>query len=353
MPSPARIGSFVCTVSRRTNSTFGIEKGANFSNVSYLHAKQLDEFLQEFPSHWEMRILQICPVMCFVAVMLVIPPILVSIFKNPKFRQETRYLLLANLLLCDMMYVALYMFNVCVNAGYASKSKTLCAFILFFLGLSYSAGVLSTKAMVLDTSLAVLLPFRYLALCSNSRTKKVILLMWMFSCIFPSISTFMFWMAQEKNPCLMEVCSLPLILVLTVHSSNSISQYYVASVTCVLLCLVLILCCYVLLYFKTRSSGIWKGFSSRAKGTFLIHYILLFLSSCPLLVLLVEICLYFHDLIAMSTGLWVTLTICNILMVLPKTLSPYLYGFRYREISRSLIAFYRFKWSRSVVSPTM
>ncbi|XP_041125847.1 probable G-protein coupled receptor 148 [Polyodon spathula] len=147
----------------------------------------------------------ICPIVCFVAVWLVIPLILLAIFSNPRIRQETRYLLLANLLLSDLIYVSLYTLCTCFNAG--------------------------------------------------------------------------------------------------------------------------------------------------AKGTFLIHYILLFLSFCPLLLIVVETLLYSHDLMEIRTGMWVTLTNCNMLMILPKALTPYLYGFRYKEISKPLKAFYRLKCPRQAVSP--
>ena len=61
--------------------------------------------------------------------------------------------------------------------------------------------------------------------------------------------------------------------------------------------------------------------------------LLLFLST---LVLFVESFLYVNIVIGLQTSIWISLTICNVLMILPKVLFPFLYGLRYREISASL-----------------
>ncbi|XP_033884047.2 probable G-protein coupled receptor 148 [Acipenser ruthenus] len=355
MDVPPSLHFLVCSFrSLLINGSITFEKTAGIFNNSHLRSEMLAELMKEWRQHlplWQMKMLLICPIACFVAVWLVIPLILLAIFSNPRIRQETRYLLLANLLLSDLIYVSLYTLGTCFNAGYVLMSKEACACQLFFLGVSYCAGVLSTKAMVLDISLAVLLPLRYSSLCPVSRTKKVILLTWIFSCILPCVSIIFFMTVQEENICTMNICSLPLLIAHTVNSYKPLRMFHVVSVTGMLMCLGLILGCYIMLYCKTKQSGIWTGFFARAKGTFLIHYILLFLSFCPLLLIVVETLLYSNDLMEIRTGMWVTLTNCNMLMMLPKALTPYLYGFRYKEISKPLKAFYRLKCPRHAVSP--
>lgn len=83
--------------------------------------------------------------------------------------QETRYLLLANALLSDLLFVSVYMLSTCMSTAGVLMSGWSCATFLFLLGVLYSAGILTTKAMVLDTSLAVLAPLRYFALWPVSR----------------------------------------------------------------------------------------------------------------------------------------------------------------------------------------
>ncbi|CAB1326690.1 unnamed protein product [Coregonus sp. 'balchen'] len=126
------------------------------------------------------------------------------------------------------------------------------------------------------------------------------------------------------------------------------------TVTGILLILLLVFSGYVVLYYRTRMSGVWRGErSSRAKGTFLIHYLHLFLSFLPMLVLLIKLLLYCHlDALDLRANLWVSLVVCNILLVLPKALAPYLYGFRYRDLCEALLAFYGLK-RPTAISPVM
>ncbi|RXN01283.1 hypothetical protein EOD39_7230 [Acipenser ruthenus] len=169
MDVPFSLHFMVCRFrSLLINGSITFEKTAGIFNDSHL-AELMKEWRQHLPL-WQMKIFLICPIACFVAIWLVIPLVLLAIFSNSRIRQETCYLLLANLLLSDLIYVSLYTLGTCFNAGYLLMPKEACQ--LFFLGVSYCAGVLSTKAMVLDISLAVLLPLCCLSLCPISRTKK-------------------------------------------------------------------------------------------------------------------------------------------------------------------------------------
>ena len=119
----------------------------------------------------------------------------------------------------------------------------------------------------------------------------------------------------------------------------------------ILIILLLVLSGYLALCWQTRQAGVWRGErSSRARGTFLIHYLHLFLSFCPMLVLVIELLLYCrHRILDLRANLWVSLVVCNVLLVLPKALAPYLYGLRYRDLSGALFSLFRLK--RASVSP--
>uniref|UniRef100_A0A4W5KDM2 G-protein coupled receptors family 1 profile domain-containing protein n=1 Tax=Hucho hucho TaxID=62062 RepID=A0A4W5KDM2_9TELE len=256
------------------------------------------------------------PASAFIILLLLPPP------PSPSMRQETRYLLLANALLSDMLFVSLYMVSACLNATGVLMSEWACSTILFLLGLLYCAGIFSTKAMVLDTSLAVMAPLRYYALW------RAIAGIWAVSVFLPAASVGVFVWYYSTGPCSLHICSLPLLLV---------SMLLV--VTGILLILLLVFSGYVVLYCRTRVSGVWRGErSSRAKGTFLIHYLHLILSFLPMLVLFINLLLYCHlDALDLRANLWVSLVVCNILLVLPKALAPYLYGLRYRHLCEALL----------------
>ncbi|XP_029473220.1 probable G-protein coupled receptor 148 [Rhinatrema bivittatum] len=325
------------------------------SNRSLMLAQPYAPLLREWvisSTYWEMNLFVIPTLLCLLAAAVLVPSILFVIFSSAGIRQEIRFLLLGNALFSDLVYLIFYSLITVLNAANLKLPRPACELLLFLLALTYCAGLLTAAAMVLDTYLAVLWPLHYISVFTPSRAKKLILLLWLLSCFFPAMILLVLCVTQKAEPCPVEVCSVPVILVMMLHGDDVTKFCYIILVTAVLLCLTLILCCYITLCFKTRDSGIWKGVSSRASVTFLMHHTILFFYFCPLLLLIVETLLYVNKIIGLRTGLWVTLTICNVLVVLPKALSPYLYGLRYREIANSLKLIFRLK-RVSLVSPAL
>ncbi|XP_074860698.1 putative G-protein coupled receptor 148 [Carettochelys insculpta] len=323
------------------------------SNRSLYLDERSRYMLQEWiisPPYTDMKMFLIPPIVCLLAAILVIPSILFVIFSSASIRQETRYLLLGNTLLCDLIYLIFYTLSVVLNGMNITLPKQACVLLLFLLAMTYCGGLLTAAAMVLDIFLAVLCPLRYITILPSSRTKKVIVLIWVSSGVFPAIIYLVLKVTEKPSPCPIDTCSVPIILVLTLHGDSAVKLCYVLSVTALFLCLALIHGCYIILYFKTRQSGIWMNIFSRARITFLMHHTILFFYFSPLLAMVVEAFLSSNAVIGLRTGIWVSLTICNVLMLLPKALSPYLYGLRYREILSSLKFIFRMK-RLSLVSP--
>ncbi|XP_006125297.2 putative G-protein coupled receptor 148 [Pelodiscus sinensis] len=344
-----------CTSAKILNATLDrLQRERDSNRSSYLdeHAMYM---LQEWiisPPYTDMKMFLIPPIACLMAAILVIPSILFVIFSSFSIRQETRYLLLGNALLCDLIYLIFYTLLAVLNGANFILSNHTCVFLLFLLAVTYCGGLLTAAAMVLDISLAILFPLRYVTILPSSRTKKLIVLIWTSSGFFPGIIYLVLMVTQKPPPCPIKTCSVPVILVMTLHGDDAVKLCYVLSVTALFLCLVLIHTCYIVLYLKTRQSGIWESVFSRASVTFLMHHTILFFYFSPLLALVVEALLYTNNVIGLRTGLWMALTICNVLMVLPKALSPYLYGLRYREIASSLKLIFRMK-RLSLVSPVV
>lgn len=343
----------VIATARVLNATFSrrSKSGLNYSSFSLDNPlEDLQEWIT-YPSLSKAKLFLIPPIMCLMAASLIIPFILFVIFSRANIRQETRYLLLGNALLCDLMYLVFYTISVAFSVSNLKLSKSACVMLLFLLAMTYCGGLLTAAAMVLDTYLAILWPLRYISILPSSRTKRLILLLWISSGIFPGIVFLILEISPKPDGCLkVEICSVPIILVMTLHGNDTVKFCYVLSVSALFLCLSFMFCCYMILYFKTKQSGIWKSIFSRASVTFLMHHIVLFFYFSPLLAIVVESLLYINAVIGLPTGIWVTLFICNVLMILPKALSPYLCGLRYREISSALKFFLRRK-RMTVVSP--
>lgn len=349
--------SLLCTFGDWYNSSGQAERLGRQFALTNTSRTAMELFVQEwqvFLPPGQMRVFQICPILGFLAVFLTTPIILARILSQAHLRQQTRYLLLANALLSDLLFVALYMLTTCLNAATVLMSDLACAAMLFLMGIFYSGGIFSTTAIVLDTSLAILAPLRYAMLWPVSRTYAAVSMIWTVSIFFPAASAGLFLWYHTMSPCAQHICSLPLVLVLTVSHSKPLQVCMLLTVTAVLITLLLVVSGYVVLYCHTSMSGVWRGErSSRAKGTFLVHYLHLFLAVCPMLLLVIELLLYsYSSKLHPSTGLWVSLVLCNILLVLSKALAPYLYGLRYRDLRGALLDFFRLNRSRAI-TPVM
>nr|XP_005491035.1 probable G-protein coupled receptor 148 [Zonotrichia albicollis] len=335
-----------CASVRRANRSAIRLREMEFNRSSNLDDTTLLVLLEEWsltPSGTNTKMFLISPVVCLVAGVLIIPTILFVIFSRFKIRQETRYMLLGNGLLSDLIYLLFYTLSAALNAAHLHLPKEACVLLLFLLAVAYCGGLFTAVAIVLDTYIAVLFPLRYAAILPPSRTKRVLVLLWMCSAAFPGIFFLVLWTTHSFVPCALEMCSVPLILILTLNKTDAVKLCFWLSTTVIILCLSVIFCCYAILYFKTKHSGIWESICSRASVTFVMHNTVLFFYFFPLLALFVESFLGINVFIRLQTGILVSLTVCNVLMILPKVLFPFLYGLRYREISASLKSIVRRK----------
>ncbi|XP_037263550.1 probable G-protein coupled receptor 148 [Falco biarmicus] len=335
-----------CALVKRVNATTYHSRETEFNSSSNLDDVSLFYLLEEWafnPRSTNMKMFLIPPVVCLTAGVLIIPTILFVIFSRFRIRQETRYMLLGNALLSDLIYLLFYTLSAALNAAHVHLPKEACILLLFLLAVAYCGGLFTAAAIVLDTYVAILFPLRYVAILPPSRTKKIIVLLWMYSGAFPGIFFLVLSSTHSFVPCVLEMCSVPVILILTLNGTDAVKLCFWLSTTVIFLCLSLIFCCYAILYFKTKQSGIWESICSRASVTFLMHNTVLFFYFFPLLALFVESFLCINVFIRLQTGIWVSLTVCNILMILPKVLFPFLYGLRYREISASLKSIVRRK----------
>ncbi|XP_066182577.1 probable G-protein coupled receptor 148 [Sylvia atricapilla] len=342
-----------CAAERRANGTVIHLREIELNSSSNLDYRTLIRFLEEWsltPSGTNMKMFLISPVVCLVAGVLIIPTILFVIFSRFKIRQETRYMLLGNALLSDLVYLLFYTVSAALNAAHLHLPKEACVLLLFLLAMAYCGGLFTAVAMVLDTYIAVLFPLHYIVILPPSRTRKIIVSLWMCSGALTGIFFLVLWRTHSFVPCVLETCSVPVILIFVLNGTGPVKLCFWLSATVIILCISVIFCCYAILYFKTKHSGIWESICSRASVTFLMHNTVLVFYFFPLLALFVESFLCANVVIRLQTGILVSLTVCNVLMILPKVLFPFLYGLRYREISASLKSIVRRKQLR-LVSP--
>ncbi|XP_040285866.1 probable G-protein coupled receptor 148 [Bufo bufo] len=270
-----------------------------------------------------------------IVTLLANPMILVSILLKDTLRNETRYILLANVMVSDLIFI---LFNSIISMSNAIRwymHRVLCFSLISFTVAAYSSCVLTFTIMVVDTYVAICFPLHYYSILSMKRTRKILLAIWIFSALFPLIvslasETFDYNLLEKQNVCLM--------LYYGSDERNNILVTVVCALTiCFLMfCSVMITYFYIKLYAITRKSGIWVSRFSRARITLLTHFILLGLYIVPAFILTAEVMLFKNSVIGIDTRIWMSACNNGLVMMMPRALSPLLYGLRYREIYATL-----------------
>lgn len=271
------------------------------------------------------------PAVLLTTVTLVINPLLLfCIFWSPSLRQETRYLLLANTLLSDILFLIFNITNISCNALGMEMHYIFCEFLMVATVTTYCSSVLTVTLMVIDTFMAMRWPLRYSEILPLSRVKKIVALVWVVAMVYPlSLLVVMVVRKQGKTENL-KMC-LVLLSLASLEEDIEVSLHIYFSVW-VIVCVVLILYCYIRLYMVTRSSGIWHSRYSRARRTLLAHTMMLLIYFAPGLVFTVELAQFEELSRNVHLAVWINTINLAVLMVVPRACAPYVYGLRYREV---------------------
>lgn len=270
-----------------------------------------------------------------IVTLLVNPMILICILKKDKLRKETRYILLANVMVSDLMFLFFNSIISTFNVMQFYVQRVLCFSIIVFTFAAYSSCVLTFTFMVVDTYIAIGFPLHYYTLLSMQRTRKILLAIWIFSALFPLL---VFLMAETFDGDPLETQNVCLLL----YFGSNQRKDNLATVVCafaiffLMMCAVMITYFYIKLYTMTRKSGIWVNRFSRARITLMTHSILLCLYIVPAFIVTAEIMLFKSSVIGIDARMWISASNNGLMMIMPRALSPLLYGLRYREISAIL-----------------
>ncbi|KAM4041129.1 putative G-protein coupled receptor 148 [Anomaloglossus baeobatrachus] len=270
-----------------------------------------------------------------IVTLLVNPMILVSILKKDALRKETRYILLANVMVSDLIFILFNSVISTCNIIQWCLHKALCFAMIVLTFAAYSSCVLTFTAMVVDTYIAICFPLHYYSLLSMQRTRKILLAIWIFSTFFPLL---VFLISESLEGNFLEAQNVCLMLYYgpDEKKNNLVTVVCALAIFFLLICSVMITFFYIKLYSMTRKSGIWVSRFSRARITLLTHSILLCLYIVPAFILTAEVMMFKNRVIGMDARIWISACNNGLMMIMPRALSPILYGLRYRELSATL-----------------
>ncbi|XP_019733271.1 probable G-protein coupled receptor 148 [Hippocampus comes] len=284
---------------------------------------------------WHLELFFIPTTVVTLATMLVNPILLACIFASRALRRETRYLLVANTLAADMLFLTLNLTTAVLNEARAEVPWLVCELLTAVTVTAYCCAILTVTLMVVDTYAAVRWPLHYHDLLPPARTHRILLGAWVLAASYPFTLVILMEMEREHLRGNAPVC-LVLISLGFIQAKNTagINVYFFVAA---LICAVLIFYCYIRLYMETRTQGIWQSRFSRARVTVLAHGVLLLLYFAPGFVFTLELLLFQSKNVSQDVRVWVSTVNMCVFMLLPRAFAPYLYGLRYREISDTLL----------------
>ncbi|KAM9316455.1 putative G-protein coupled receptor 148 [Gastrophryne carolinensis] len=282
-----------------------------------------------------LRMFFIPATICSLVALLANPMILITILKKDKLRTETRYILLANVMISDLIFL---LFNLLVSACNIIRwyvHRLLCFTMIICMVSAYASCVLTFTFMVIDTYIAICFPLHYYSLLSVQRTRKILLAIWIFSFIFPLLVLVLSESFEANEQDTLNIC-LMFYYGPNVEKNNLVTAVCSLAIFFLILCSVMITYFYIRLYRMTRQSEIWVSKFSRARITLLTHSTLLCLYIVPAFILTAEIMLFKNSVVEMEARMWISAANSGLIMLMPRAMAPLLYGLRYREISTTL-----------------
>lgn len=302
--------------------------------ASELYISNLTQIWVESLQRWHLDFFFIPTSVITLATLLTNPVLLVCIFLSRALRQETRYLLVANTLTADMLFLILNLATMICNAVRAEVSWLVCEVVTAVTVTAYCCAILTVTLMVVDTYTAVRWPLRYHDLLPPARAHCILVGVWVLAAICPFTLVIMVEMKRGNPHEKVAVCLALMSLGFIEINVIGIHIYFFVAA---LICTFLIFYCYIRLFMVTRAQGIWQSRFSRARVTLLAHGVLLLLYFAPGFVFTLELYLFQQKDISQDVRVWVSTVNMCVFMLLPRAFAPYLYGLRYREISDTLV----------------
>ncbi|XP_066502853.1 odorant receptor 131-2-like [Hoplias malabaricus] len=261
------------------------------------------------------------------------------------FKENPRYILFAHMLLNDTIQLIFSAMLYCFALAFLKIVTSFCAFIIFVSGTTFLNTPLILAVMSLERYVAICFPLRHAELATQKITYFAIVLIWcicsinfMFDMFFgaimdPNFFTSHIFCTRERlfiKPWQLDVY----------HGFN---MCYFVSVT------LIIIFTYISIMIAARSVSYNKESATKAYRTVLLHFIQLCLCLCAFLYSIIE------RAVAMlgNSTLFLDLryVIFLFVLILPRCLSPLIYGLR-DEAVRPLFLHY-FRYGTGKVKPTV
>ncbi|XP_066501370.1 odorant receptor 131-2-like [Hoplias malabaricus] len=269
---------------------------------------------------------------------------LFALRSKPVFNVSPRYILFAHMLYNDSIHLSLTTLMYALALAFIKLAKSVCSLIMYLSATTFSNAPLNLAVMSLERYVAICYPLRHAEIATQKRTYIAIVLIWFFGsvCILTDIIVAA---VEDPNFLYMQMfCSHEQILIKPWQVSlfNAFNVLYFVTVT------MIIVFTYIRILITARSVSSKKDSAKKAHRTVLLHLIQLGLCLSSFVYGSIERALY--TLTSNNIVLFTNLRYMNflIILILPRCLSPLIYGLRDDAVSPLFKYYFCFGTRRTV-----
>ncbi|XP_007892691.1 olfactory receptor 14A16-like [Callorhinchus milii] len=264
--------------------------------------------------------------------------VLWTIFKVRILREETRYLLLSNLLINDLMYIVLVLVQALVLVTDMPVSYFWCGCNITLELVTFSCGILSLSAMTVDKYMGICWPLHYNSLCLRKRAVVVCGILWAFALLDPVVSFGI--LTASNTQILFDI--IPWCCAGTLFTEQLISRSFlfvqeVVLGVLLLMCCILTVFCYVGIYKEVKVTWERRFVKTNAHKMFCLYVFCLILYLLPAVLLFISANGYLlpHFFTEQKAFILELVTVM-VIAVLPRCFCPLVYGLMMKEIQQYL-----------------
>ncbi|XP_030633943.1 odorant receptor 131-2-like [Chanos chanos] len=252
--------------------------------------------------------------------------------RKETLRAETRYILFAQTVLSDLIFLLLTDFVVVLSHNIALMPMGFCIPLCMMIEMVTNCTPLTITAMCVERYVAICMPLRHDAISTTSRTMILILVIWIISSINPVVDVFIL-VATSSQEYLTQLTLCHYEIMTPEHWHRHMRGiFYICAL--VIIFLVEVYCFVMITLAAQAASGGNKKSASKGQRTLALHLLQLCLCS------LEAICPYIEAfVIEMDIDLYLTVRLFNFIVfsVVSRAVSPLLYGLKDEKFCAVLV----------------
>ncbi|KAI5622420.1 olfactory receptor 2M5, partial [Silurus asotus] len=258
-----------------------------------------------------------------------------TLWSKPIFKETPRYILFNHMLLNDSIQLLITSLLYILGLAYLKIAMAACAFMVFVSSTTFNNAPLNLALMSLERYVAIRFPLRHAEMVTQKRTHIAIGVIWFIGSI-NFIIDLLYGVAMDSNYLFSQMlCTREKLFIKQwqVDINRGFNIFYFVSVS------LIILFTYISIFITARSVSSNKDSAAKAHKTVLLHLVQLGLCLTSFLYSLMERA----AAVAGSSSLFRDLRYLNYLfvLILPRCLSPLIYGLRDDAVRPLFIYYFR------------